>query len=837
MQTVWQDLRYALRMLGKNPRFSATVVFTLALGIGATTAIFSVVYGVLLRPLPYRHPEQIVRVWEQNDEGVQTSLSDPNFDDLRTQNHSFTGMAEYTSFLQNVMVGAEASRVQTAYVSDDFLNVMGVQPVLGRTFHASEQHPGAGLAVLLSYSYWKRALSASENLASLHIEVGGKPASVIGVLPPGFRFPDNADIWLPRETLGENPSRNAHNWRGIGRFGDGATLKQARSELSAIAQRLKKQFGPDTTMVSVAVEPLREAMTSNVRSGLFVLLGASAFLLLIACANVVNLMLAHSAAREKELSIRAALGAQRKRLVWQFLTEAFVFSVLGGFFGVLVAYWGVNALLALAPNNLPRIDNVRINVPVLLFSLATVVLLSFALGVVTAWRAASSHYHTPVTVGARGAVGSSTKQRLGRLIAAGQIGVALLLLIGAGLLGKSLLRVLSVNSGFRTQGIATMEVSFPESFQKADRIAFLDKLIAELRQVPGVQEVGGTNQLPLSGSGFADGWYLPMNPRQLTPRMQQLIERSASADFRKDPSLLGELTRFFDDIFRDRSSLGEADFVVASDGFFKALGISLLQGRLFDEHDTIDAPHVALISESLANEKWPNENPLGRTIEFGNMDGDLRLLTIVGVVGDVRDHSLEAGPRPTVYVDYRQRPQGAWMFSVVMQTSGKPEAVFPAARAILHDLDPNIPPQFRSFSEVYASSFETRRFTLVLVSVFSAVALLLAMTGIYGVISYSVAQRTREIGVRMALGASTREVLGMVLKQGAITGSVGILVGVLGSLALTRWLQSQLFEVSPTDPTTFLELAFLLLLISLAACWIPGQRAARVDPMVALRYE
>jgi len=455
----------------------------------------------------------------------------------------------------------------------------------------------------------------------------------------------------------------------------------------------------------------------------------------------------------------------------------------------------------------------------------------------TALRSASSNAPSALQEGTRGGIGTLSKQRMGRLIAAAQLAAALVLLIGAGLLGRSLLRVLSVNSGFRTEGVIAMELGLPESPNKTGRIEFLNKLLAQLRQIPGIEQVGGTNELPLSEGGYADGSYVLMNPGQISPRMQRLIQRSLAGNLDKDPVLLGEFTKFFDEIFRDQSHLGDADYSVASDGFFKTLGIPLLRGRLFDERDTMDAPHVALISQSLAQEKWPNEDPIGQTVEFGNMDGDLRLLTVVGVVGDVRDHRLEAAPRPTIYVNYRQRPQAAWHFNVVMLTARSPDSVFSAARGILRDLDPNVPPRFRTLSQVYSAALEARRFSLTLVGVFSVTALLLALAGIYGVISYSVAQRTREIGVRMALGATTREVLGMVLKQGAITGTIGIAVGILAALALTRWLQSQLFEVSATDPATFAGLALLLLVTALLACWIPGRRAAGVDPTEALRYE
>jgi cell division protein FtsX len=614
-------------------------------------------------------------------------------------------------------------------------------------------------------------------------------------------------------------------------------VEASRSDLTGIAQRLKAQFGDDTAMVGVAMEPLREAMTSDVRPALMILFGASAFLLLIACANVVNLMLAQAAARERELSIRAALGAGRQRLIRQFLTEAFLLSTIGGALGVIAALWGLNGLLAIAPENLPRLEDVAVNVPVLLFSLALVFVVAIGLGIFSAVRATSGDPRAALNEGSQRQSASLGKQRLGRLIIAGQLATTLVLLVGAGLLGRSLLRVLSVDPGFRTDGVVTMELALPDDPTRVQRIQFLNDVISRLRNIPGVQEVGGTNALPLNDGGRADGSYVIINPAQISPRTQDMIQRVASGSLDKDPGLLAEFTKFFDEIFKDQAHMGDADYCVASEGFFNTLGIPLLSGRMFDSRDTRDSQHVAVISKSLADEKWPNQNPIGQTVEFGNMDGDPRLLTIVGVVGDLRDKSLESAPRPTIYVDYRQRPIAAQRFTIVMRAPGEPGAVVSSAREIVRSLDPDVPPRFSTFSNIFAASLGARRFSLVLVGVFSATALLLAMAGIYGVTAYTVAQRTREIGVRMALGASRSNVLGMVLKQGAITGIVGIGGGVLGALALTRWLQSQLFGVSATDPATFAGVALILILVSLAACWIPGRRAARVDPMVALRYE
>ncbi len=837
MHAFWQDVRYGLRMLAKNPGFTVVTVLTLALGVGATTAIFSVIYGVLLRPLPYSHPEQIVHLWEMSDEGHRMNFADPNFADMHSQNHSLQGIAEYNNSLESVSGGKEPSRTMVAHVSHDFFSVMGVNPAIGRGFAPEEQRNNAPATALVSYAYWKQSLGGNQDFSSVHLKLEGQAASVIGVLPAGFRFPDNTDIWIAREIMPTLPSRSAHNWNVIARLREGTSVSASRAELTGIAQRLKQQFGNDTAMVGVAMEPLREAMTSNVRPALIILFGASGFLLLIACANVVNLMLAQAAARERELSIRAALGARRSRLIRQFLTEAFLLSTIGGALGVLAAVWGLNGLLAIAPGNLPRVEEVGVNVPVLLFSLAVVFLVAIGLGIFSAVRATAGDPRAALNEGNQRQSGSLGKQRLGRLIIAGQLATTLVLLVGAGLLGRSLLRVLSVDPGFRTEGVLTMELALPDDPTKAQRVQFLNEVIARLRNIPGVQEVGGTNVLPLTEGGRADGAYVVMNPAQISPRTQELIRRVVNGNLDKDPALLAEFSKFFDEIFKDQAHLGEADYCVASQGFFSTLGIPLLSGRLFDARDTKDSQHVAVVSKSLADEKWPNQNPIGQTVEFGNMDGDPRLLTIVGVVGDMRDRSLESAPRPTIYVDYRQRPTAAQRFTIVMLAPGKPDAVFSSAREIVRSLDPDVPPRFSTFSNTFAASLGARRFSLLLVGIFSATALLLAMAGIYGLTAYTVAQRTREIGVRMALGASRGTVLGMVLKQGVITGVLGVGAGILGSLVLTRWLQSQLFGVSATDPATFAGVALILILVSLAACWIPGRRAARVDPMVALRYE
>jgi putative ABC transport system permease protein len=587
-------------------------------------------------------------------------------------------------------------------------------------------------------------------------------------------------------------------------------------------------------MTDVAVSPLRDALTHEVRPALLVLLGAVGFLLLVACANVANLLLAEVTAREKELTIRAALGAGRGRLVRQFLTEALLLSVAGGGLGVIAAFWGVDTLVALAPPNLPRLEDISINLPVLLFALGVSVMVAAGLGVSTALRAAPGNLQGALVERGQGYAGTPGGHRAGRLIVAGQLAVTLVLLVGAGLLGRSLLRVLSVDPGFRIEHILTMDLALPGAYEEAarvPRVQLLNALLAQLRTIPGVEDVGGTGGLPLLAGILSNGTFILMNPSE------RLARSIGELDQKNEREMLPSLSRQLDPLFHDATRTGYADYCPASEGYFRALGIPLLRGRLFDDRDTMDAPHVALISQSLARQRWPHQDPLGQTVEFGNMDGDIRLLTIVGVVGDVREYSLEAPASPTIYVNYRQRPEATWRFTVVLRTNVEPAAVLGAARQIVRNLDPNIPPSFGTFTQVVSASLKARRFNLTLVGAFALTALLLAVAGVYGVTAYSVARRTHEIGIRMALGARAGDVLRLVLGQGLLTAAVGVAVGIGGSFVLARTMQSLLFGVGTSDPVTFAGVALLLILVALLANYIPARRATKVDPMVALRYE
>ena len=814
-----------LRQMHKSPGFTAVAVVTLALGIGATTAIFSVVYGVLLRPLPYSDPNRIVSVFEIQPNGQHNRLADPNFDDFRDQSRSFQAIAKYTAYPGAVSGGSAPTRSIVAHVTPQFLKVFRVQPVMGRDFAPADNNKGAAPVALVSYGYWKQYLGSSLDLSQLHLKIDDAIFSVIAVLPEGFHFPTEAAIWVPADLNGENPSRSSHNFNAVARLRDGVTVEQANAEISAMGRRIYEASSEksDYLLKDAGVVLLQDSITGEARPALLVLLGAVGFLLLVACANVANLRLAQASVRERELAVRSALGAPRARLIWQFVTEAFVLSLLGGGFGLLAAFVGVNGLLALAPQNLPRLDEVSISLPVLIFALLLCSGVAIGIGVFTALRATAGDVRKGLAEGGREQASSQSSQKVGRAIVAAQIAITLSLVVGAGLLGRSLMKVLEVNPGFRVEKIVTMDVSLPRPDWadwkvKTDQAIFFRNLIERLRQIPGVRQVGATSDLPMTG-WISNGQFRLMTQNELP----------------KVPRTLQELSSDFDIIFRQKDRLGEADYRIATDGYFQALGIPLLKGRLFEERDGPDSPHAAVISASLAQQRWPGQDPIGHTIEFGNMDGDIRLLTIVGVVGDVHANGADAPPDPTVYVNLFQRPMPAITLTIL--TDADTQQITSAARQILHELNPEIPPRFGTFSQVYSASLGSRRFNLILIGFFAGIALLLATAGVFGVMAYSVSRRTRELGVRVALGARSRDVVAMVLRQGFRTVLIGIIVGVAGSLAVTRVMRSLLFGVSATDPLTFVAMILLLIAAALLACYIPARRAAKVDPMVALRYE
>lgn len=812
MDALRHDLRFALRSCLRSPGFSAVTVLTLALGIGATTAIFSVVYGVLLRPLPYPASDRIVRVWQLDKDGNRMDVSDPNFADWQAQSRSFAALAQVQGpGPASVSGDVEPVRVPAAIVSRDFFRVLGVQPVAGRVFAPDEQQQGAGATVLVSHRFWQQHLGGSQGFAMKSLIFNGRVHRVIGVLPANLDFPTGADLFTPRELEEQRPSRTAHNWAVIGRLRGGASPEQAQADVSAISRRLKTQYGDDTWMVDASLVPLHEQIVGRVRPALLVLLGASAFLLLIACANVGNLLLARAAIRQRELAVRVAMGAGRWRLAQQFLAEALVLSLVAGAMGILIALGGVRVLIALEPASVPRLGEVSVNWTALLFAIAIALATAVGLGIVTALRGAGEEdLRGSLAQSQRGLAASGGYLRGGLAVA--QVALTLVLLVGAGLLGRSFLRLIAVNPGYRTSGAVVLDLSTPwpeTDVDAARQRRFYDALMTRLRGIPGVANVGGVNNFPLRGGG-SNGVFIVM------VRMDEKIDYSQLATIMKDP---------------ERS--GFADYRVASEGYFRAMGIPLLRGRLFDDRDGPAAPHVAVISQSLAAQEWPNSDPIGRIIQFGNMDGDLRPFSIVGIVGDIRERGLDADPRPMFYGSSRQRKVAG--FSVVVQGSAEPASVIAPARRALRELAPSLPPRFRTLEEVVAVSMTQRRFSLALLGAFGAAALLLATMGVYSVIAYLVAQREHEIGIRVALGAQRRDVLSLILRHGAVLTAVGVVVGVGASLWLTRLLAGLLYGVTPTDPVAFAVVVALLLGVALVASYVPARRAMRVDPMTVLR--
>jgi putative ABC transport system permease protein len=817
VHSVLSDCRYGFRQLRKNLGTTAVMIFTLALAIGASTAIFSVVYGVLLRPLPYADAHRIMAVFEVTSKGETSRLADPNFDDFRDQNRSFQALAKYDENVTSVSGGAQPTRATVAQVSPQFLRVFGVQPMRGRDFSEDDAKKGASRTVLVSYGYWRQNLGAPTDFSQSHLRIDGAEYSVIGVSPEGFRFPAGVDLWLAADVDGEGQSRTSHNYSAVGRLRDGVTMEQAKQDISAIARRIHDTSSEqgDFLLKDGMVLPLQDSITGPARLPLLVLLGAVGFLLLVACANVANLLLAQASVRERELAIRSVLGAARGRLIRQFLTEAFLLCVVGGGLGVLGAFWGVAGLVALAPGNLPRLESVSINIPVLVFAVLLSTAVAAGLGAFTAVRATAGDLRQGLAEGGRGETGSRRSQRVGQIIVATQIAITLVLVVGAGLLGRSLLKVLEVNPGFRVDKIVAMDVSLPwveDPQGKAGHAIFYADLIARLKQIPGVRKVGAASALPMAEGGLADGMFLVLTQNEVPKTLDGLSALS-----------------------QQKERAGIADFCAASDGYFQALGIPLQRGRIFDESDGANSPHVAVISESLARERWPHQDPIGHTIEFGNMDGDLRLLTIVGIVGDTHEYSLDTPPRPTVYVNLLQRPSPA--ITVAMLSDADTQSVTSAARGILRELNPEIPARFETFSQVYSASLRPRSFNVILIGFFGIAALLLATAGVFGVMAYAVNRRTREIGVRVALGASTGHVLRLVLGEGLRTICMGVAVGIASALALTRTLESLLFDVTADDPLTFGGVTLFLAGVALLACYIPARRATKVDPMVALRYE
>ncbi len=808
-----RDLVYALRRLRRAPGFSVSAIGILGLGIGAASAIFTVVDGVLLRPLPYPRPDRIAWVQEVAKDGHGMALADPNFLDLRSQSRSFEALAQRSgAFPVSVTGGTQPVRATADMVSGDFFRVMGVSPVRGRTFLPEEEREGGPPAVVVSWSFWQHSLEAG-SIDGRTLSAGGRLYSVVGVMPRGFDYPSGTELWTPAGLEAHGTSRTAHNWRVVGRLADGVSYGQARAELQTISHRIVEANQGEVDLVGFSAVPLRQALVGAVRTPLLVLLGAAAFLLLIAVSNVGNLLLARMTARRREIAVRRALGAGLGRILEQLLAESLVLGLASGAAGVLLAAAGTRALLALSPDYLPRLGEVSVDGKVLVFALAVSLATGLALAVFEA-LAGRSDVRGALAAGQRTVAGGGAGRLVRDGLLVGQTALTLVLLAGAALMARSLLHLLSVPTGFRTDHVLVMNVAAAHPEDPASVRDFEDRLLARLRTLPGVRAVGGISGLPLQ-DGCADGTYL---------EMARPDEAATPQEFMKLARLPGRT--------------GTALFCVAGRGYFEAMGIPLRRGRAFSEQDVPDADLTsALVSASFAARRWPNADPIGKLIQFGNMDGDLRPFRVVGVVGDVREQSMDRQPQPILYALNRQRPARASLFHVVLHTRTDPGALIPAAREALREVDPEVPPTFRTMAQVVGSGTADRRFAFLLLGVFGAAALILAVSGMYAVVSFLVAQRGREIGVRIAFGARPGDVVRMVVGRGAVLAGIGIALGLGSALALTRLLSGLLYGVTSADPLAYVAGALILAASVLAASWLPARRAGRIDPAATLRTE
>jgi len=812
MPKLLTDLRYARRFLTRSPGFSAASAATLALGIGANAAIFSVVYSVLLRPLPYPRSDRIVAVAEADSNGRTMPLCDPNYRDLRDQNRTLSAFAEYAAWPTSIAGGSEPVRATRAVVSADFFAAVGVLPAQGRTFSEDERRPGGVPAVIVSSSFWERYLQAERDLSRPLLRFDGEVYRVVGVLPKRFHFPDDAQLWTARERLDAENSRSAHNWSGIGRLRDGASLAAARADLGAIAARIRREHGQDADLAGAAVSPLRDTLVGSVRPALLMLIAAVGFLMLVAAANVTNLSLARAAARRRELAVRSALGATRADLFRAIFAETLLVSLAGATGGLLLCLWSLGAIKALSGESLPRAAEVAMGWPVVLFA-AALCLGSAVVVAAAAARRSPEARHRDLGGGRSGPAPGAFRAQ--RILLGVQAAVTALLLAGTALFARSFLRVLEVRPGFRTASVVAVDLfpSYPETeADKTRRVAMVDTLLARLGAVPGVERAGAAANLPLGG--IPNGTFVRLEPGDPTPSMED-----------------------FERLAREPARTGNAGYGPATAEYFEAMGIPLVRGRLFDARDTRDGPHVAVISAALARQEFAGRDPIGRRIEFGNMDGDMKPLTIVGVVGDVRQRGLEADFEPIVYVNLRQRPQKAFTLTAVLRTHGDSGPAAAAAIAAVRAIDPDLPPRVRRIEAIVSEALEGRRFSLTLLGCFGALALMLAAAGIASVTAFAVARRRSELGIRLALGARPSDLLRLVIAHHLRVILAGGAAGLAAALLLARLLRSQLFGVAPSDPWSFAASLAVLAAVGVAACALSARPIGKIQPNEVLRAE
>ncbi|MGB0034827.1 MAG: ABC transporter permease [Candidatus Acidiferrales bacterium] len=794
MQTLLQDIRYGIRMLIRNPGFTTVAVLTLALGIGANTAIFSVVNAVLLRPLPYKNPDQLVAILDDQPQVHTTPVSYPEYLDWREQHQIFSSVAAFNDSSYILTGKGLPEQIQVLRVSAAYLPLLGVEPILGRNLRPDEEELSGERVVLLSYATWKSRYGGDPAIIGKAINLSDLSFTIIGVLPRDFSTPDRAELLAGLRLNPQVAVRGLHFLRMYGRLRPGLNLAQARKEAQPVVERLKKER---STTHGLALFDAKEDMTQGTGGPLAILLGAVGFVLLIGCANVANLLLSQAVKRRREIAIRIAIGAGRWRLVRQLLTESILLGLCGGLCSLLVAKWSMDGLMKVFSERLPRWSEIQIDTRVMVFALCISVLTGVLFGLAPAWEAVKVSLNDSLKEGGRMGSGVSRHKRNALVVC--EIALSLVLSTGAGLLLRSFNQLLHVNKGFNSDHVLTFNVDLPQNRYKepAKQVSFFHQVLDQLRTLPGVESVGMINALPLRGR-FANG----------------------------DVGIAGHT-------FTDEDT-PLADKCFASAGYFSTLRIPLIRGRYFSEQDSPDSPHVAIVNQEFVRKYFPNEDPLGKQIAFNwDVTG---FQEVVGIVGDVKHDNLGGAIRPQVYVPYTQRPNLGFQF--VLRTKSDPSSLISAARAQVLAIDGSQPlTGVETMDEVVFESLTDQRTAMWLLGAFAGLALILTIVGIFGVVSYTVSERTHEIGLRMTLGAQSWDVMRQILGEGLILALMGVGTGVAAVLILTRWMASQLYGVSPHDPLTIAAVSLLLTAVALAACCVPAQRAMRVDPMVALRHE
>ena len=807
MQFFWQDLRYGFRTLLRNPGFCAVAILALAMGIGPNTAIFTMVNAVLLKPLPVPEPNRVVMIWGTllKSGFDQMPVSAADYLEWKKQAHSFDQMSAafaIPEFGLNVSGAGDPERVSAALASKEFLPALGIKPIVGRNFLPEEDRPGGPPAVLISHALWQRRFHSDPAAIGRSLTVDGIPRTVVGVVPHELGEMVAADLWLPTAINPNNPERQNHQFGIVARLKPSVTVAESRAEMAVIARRLESAYPATNTGWGVTLFPMAEMFTGRIRPVLLILLGAVGLLLLIACANLANLLLARAATREKEIAIRGALGAGRLRLIRQLLTESLVLALAGGALGLILAAWGVRLLRSVVPDMFPMLQHMSVDVPVLAFTFGISILTGLLFGLVPAWRSSHTDLNTTLKEAAGRSESAGGSHRIRSFLLAGEVALAVLLSVSAGLLLRSFVRVTEVNPGVRTANILTMNLSLPEvkydTPQK--RATFYKDLIERVDALPGVRSAGAVVFLPLRVSILSFRIWVNSFTIEGRPPVPQ-----------------------------DKQPL--ADYRPATPGYFNTMGIALRQGRLFDQHDDLDAKRVVLVNEAMVRKHFPHENPLGQRIVMG------KPMEIVGVVADAKLYGLDAPVEPAVYVPHAQH-SGDSSMAVVVRTEGDPTVVAAAVRREILKLDPEQPiSNVRSMEQVLSDSLMLRRVAMLLLTVFASLALTLATVGIYGLTAYSVSRRTHEIGLRVALGASQSQILRMVVGRGLVTSLIGAAIGVAAAFELTRGLSGMLYGVTATDPLVFAGVPLLLIAVSVLASYVPARKATRIDPLVALRYE